>query len=467
MNAVDTSHVGEAVHSKEPLAIVTRANDSQFSDFVNWVLQSIMAAEELRNSGGSLADLPTPSYFGDRFKFMFHDAVAVVSDYGALYERHLQKYYPRSDANRINVDTAAMFALPFGKLRPDTLPIVSSDTLGKIRSRGFLKCGITSAVIFAEFDTSINEWTGLDVDFCKAISAAIFDGAVHVRYDVLGPVERFSSLQNGDVDVLARVTTFTMERDVQEATTGVGFTFSPANFFDSIRFGGVPEFVACADSLDYSTGICSELAACVTGGTTQHKILVSLLPTENIRVSAETSATLEAFANGECNTIFGTFPHDAENEQYSVHSSVLHCFAGGLVEVVPANAAAVGYTGLFEISASEFSRESLSLVTREDDKTWSDFVETIVTATFFAEEAGITQDTYLKMPRIDLFRPIIGNEMLRHAIRQVGSYSEIWERNASSKGLTRFGRNLLNSLPSLGPQLVSDLLWDQPIYAMR
>jgi ABC-type amino acid transport substrate-binding protein len=299
------SVVGQGVHSKEPIAIVTRTDDRQFSDFVNWVLQSIMAAEELRNNGGNIAELPTHTYFGEGLEFMFHDAVAVVSDYGALYTRHLEQFYPRPDANRINVNTGAMFALPFGNLSPKALPNVSGGTLSAIRDRGFLKCGINDAAVFAEFDTTQNEWIGLDVDFCKALSAAIFDGAVHVRYSLLGPTERFLSLQNGEVDVLSRATTYTLERDVQEPTTGSGFSFSPANFFDSIHFSGVPEFVACADRRDYESDFCRDLVTCVTDGTTQHRVLVTLLPEQNIRVSSETSATLEAFVDGRCNTIFG------------------------------------------------------------------------------------------------------------------------------------------------------------------
>ena len=299
--------VGSAVHSKEPLAIVTRADDVQFSDFVNWVLQSIMAAEELRDNRGSIAELPTHTYFGDRHELMFHDAVAVVSDYGALYLLHLEQYHPRSDVNRINGKTAAMFAVPFGNLSPSILPNVSGGTLSVIRERGFLKCGISSVAIFAELDPTRNEWTGLDVDFCKALSAAIFDGAVHVRYDVISPSERFLALHQGDVDVLARETTHTLERDVQEPTTESGFTFSPPNFFDSIRFAGSPEFVACAERLDYESDFCRDLITCVTQGTTQHEILKSSLPEQNIRTSSETSATLEDFVEGRCNTLFGEF----------------------------------------------------------------------------------------------------------------------------------------------------------------
>ena len=157
-----------------------------------------------------------------------------------IYEKHMAPYIPRGDANQINVgNTGAMYATPFGDLQPEVLPETSSVTVDEIRRRGHLKCGITQASIFAEFDAATGSWRGLDVSFCQAIAAAIFDGVVHVRYTVLNPSDRFVALDAGDVDVLARVSTITMERDVLEPTTGKGFTFSPPNFHDEIRFAGV------------------------------------------------------------------------------------------------------------------------------------------------------------------------------------------------------------------------------------
>lgn len=85
------------------------------------------------------------------------------------------------------------------------------------------------------------EWTGLDVDFCKAVSAAIFNGVTStIVYTDLPATERFVALQNGNVDVLARITTLTLERDVFEPNAGAGLTFSQPNFYDGLSFGGIP-----------------------------------------------------------------------------------------------------------------------------------------------------------------------------------------------------------------------------------
>lgn len=233
--------LGSTVHSKEPIALVTRDDDLLFSDFCNWMLHALITAEEVRTSGAStsLSDLPTPTFFGDAFTYMFHDAVTLVGDYGQIYERHLEKYVPRSEANRINHGISpAMFAVPFGNLQPDVVPNVSGGKLEEVRDRGHLRCGISPGAFFAEFDGST--WTGLDVSFCQALSAAIFDGAIHVRYTVLSPTERFMALQDNHVDVLARVTTYTMERDVLEPSTSKGLSFSPPNFHDETHFAGIP-----------------------------------------------------------------------------------------------------------------------------------------------------------------------------------------------------------------------------------
>jgi hypothetical protein len=173
---------------------------------------------------------------------------------------------------------------------------------------------------------------------------------------------------------------------------------------------------------------------CVTEATTQFLVLSEIFPPPRLYVTNSTSETVESFGHGKCNVL-----------------------AGGSVEVSKASIEK-WYSGPYDIGTQSFSRESLALVTLEDDPQWSKFVNWIVVATLYAEEQGITQATYLEMPRVDLFRPLIGDELFRNAIRAVGSYAEIWNRNAGSKGLEREGRNLLNTYP-LGPLLLSDQNW--------
>jgi Bacterial extracellular solute-binding proteins, family 3 len=220
--------------------MVTRDGDSKFSDFVNHILQSLMTAEEMGLSGTVVAsDLKTTDIFGTRYEAMFQDAFQVVGDYSQLYKKHLESLVPRSPANEINLgNTAGMFSKPFGTLRSNNLsPGLTSPTVEEIFQRGYLVVGIIGAPIFAELVNG--EYHGMDVDFAKALSAALFDGIISkVRYVLVSSQERFQKLKDGEVDFLARATTITMERDVKEPTTGHGFTFSTPMFHSSVRLVG-------------------------------------------------------------------------------------------------------------------------------------------------------------------------------------------------------------------------------------
>lgn len=233
--------IGDEIFSKELISMVTRDGDAKFSDFCNWQIKGLFAAEEMRIIGSSKlapSDLLTTLVFGERYKGMFQDAFEVVGDYGALYDRHLEELMPRFDANRINLgDMPGMYAIEFGTVQTSNPPSTTdSPKIREVKQRR-LNCGITETPIFAELNA--DDWIGLDVDYCKAISAALFDGkTTEVTYWVLDPSDRFEALRSGHVDVLARVTTLTMERDVHEKTTGQGFSFSFPNFHDRIRFAG-------------------------------------------------------------------------------------------------------------------------------------------------------------------------------------------------------------------------------------
>lgn len=98
-------------------------------------------------------------------------------------------------------------------------------------------------------------------------------------------------------------------------------------------------------------------------------------------------------------------------------------------------------------------------MTNKEDVIFSKFVDLVVNAIIYAEENGITQETSIQMPRVDLLRPLIGDTMMRNVIEAVGNYQEIWNRH--NEGLEREGRNLLNKVP-LGPTLMTDQTWNRP-----
>jgi ABC-type amino acid transport substrate-binding protein len=183
--------------------------------------------------------LPTTKLFGEDFENMIVNAVAAVGNYEEVYNRSLGS---RSLINMINNrSSGVIYSLPFGNQEAPGFAPMNGGKLGEIKTRGFLNCGVSLNVVFASHNSSTQEWSGFDVDFCRALSAAILNGATNVNFIYLPPSERFRALKDGDVDVLARVTTVTFERDVREPSTESGFTYSQPIFYDALSIAAIPE----------------------------------------------------------------------------------------------------------------------------------------------------------------------------------------------------------------------------------
>src|SRR5213080_537910 len=107
----------------------------------------------------------------------------------------------------------------------------SAQTLNSIKSRGNLNCGANGTLGGFGLPDAQGNWTGLDVDFCRALAAAIFNDPTKVKFVALTAQNRFTALQSGDVDVLARNTTWTSARD-----TSLGLNFTGVNYYDGQGF---------------------------------------------------------------------------------------------------------------------------------------------------------------------------------------------------------------------------------------
>lgn len=406
--------------------MVTRDDDPTFSDFVNWIMEAIIAADEAQITSERAQSLPSITAFGPTFEGMARNAIQAVGNYGELYERSLESLLPRSVTNTVNDggEGGLLYAFPYADLKGVGTGPIPDGTLSKILQRGFLKCGVSKRVIFAaEAD---GEWSGFDVDFCKALSAAIFNGVADtVEYTDLSASERFIALGSGDVDVLSRLTTVTLERDVNEPATGQGFTFTQPNFYDGLTFGGIPPYGACADDLVIIGSSCQNILVCVNVGTTFEEIVKKIFPSRVI-VSREGNA-LEGLADGSCNVI-----------------------AGGITDVSSTSVRNAGYEGPYQTGSGRYSKDPLAMVTRQDDIQWSKFVYWIVSTIFYAEEEGITQSDAESMPEVALFGARF-QDMFKDAIGAVGNYEEIYERNAEDE-VSRGGLNTLNSFLAT-PQL--------------
>eukprot|EP00934_Nitzschia_sp_Nitz4_P005117 Nitzschia sp. Nitz4//scaffold238_size30058//11696//14318//NITZ4_008000-RA/size30058-augustus-gene-0.16-mRNA-1//-1//CDS//3329543531//5107//frame0 len=427
--------LGAQIHSKEPLSMVTRNDDPLWSDYVNWVLETLISAENSYLGAESATLIPGTTVFdygvvGGTFAKVFQDIVATVGNYGDVYERTLESILPRPAPDKINRgNSGVMYAFPFGDLdSAEVTGLVPGGTLETIVNRGYLRCGINNRVIFALFDSATNTWDGFDIDFCKAVSAAIFNGTTDtVEYTDLAASQRFQALLDGEVDVLSRLTTINLARDVRESSVGVGFSFSQPNFFDGLTFGGVPPFAGCADDLDTTSSSCQDLTICVIEGTTFETRLEDLFPSRFLLPSASFQDMIESLNSGDCNVV-----------------------AGGVVDVALTSVRNGGFAGSYETGKKRFSREPLGLVTRQDDPEWARFVYWVVASIVYAEEQGITAETaHELMPTVSLFgSQFLG--MFQDAVGAVGNYGEIYVRQAENE-VPRAGPNEVN-VGLTGPQ---------------
>lgn len=199
--------------------MLTRGNDYQFLDFVNWVLQALLMAEEEGITKDTASRMGITDVFGPDYERMFINAVEAVGNYGEMYARHLEAIVPREGLNLINQDTGLIYSHPFGGVETIGNSPFPGGTLDSIRARGKLICGITGA----------SELSGLGQDYCKALSAGIFGPDGKVEFVNLAD-SGFQSLDSGEIDALANAPV-SLAADVLEPTTGKGFAFSQPYFY--------------------------------------------------------------------------------------------------------------------------------------------------------------------------------------------------------------------------------------------
>ena len=305
----------------------------------------------------------------------------------------------------------------------------AQKTLEAIKARGELVCGVSTGLGGFSVPDSEGKWTGLDVDVCKAVSAAIFGDPNKVKFQALSAQQRFTALQSGEVDVLSRNTTWTLTRD-----TSLGLNFTGVTYYDGQGFM-VPKKlgVKSAKELDGAT-------VCVQPGTTTELNLADYFRANNMKF---TPVVIEALQ--EVNAAF-----------FSGRCDVLTTDASGLASVRK-NDAPKGKSEDYVILPEIISKEPLGPVVRHGDDQFFDIVKWTVFALIEAEEYGITTANVDQMaaesgnPSIKRLlgsTPGMGKALgldeawAKNAIKAVGNYGEIWERNIPALGLPRGINNL-------------------------
>ena len=225
--------------SYESLSLVTRDDDPHWSDIVNYVIQSLITAEAQGITQSMAQDFISASNFGLWSEFVFQTAIAAVGNYGEMYERHYEWFLPRSEINLINVNgTTGLLRTPFfGGLSDSGPEPVAGGEVEVITMNGHLTCGITDqSPGFAEFNSTSGRWSGLDVDYCRALASSLFFGRVTDETLIFRqfdrPEEGHSALVDGTVDVLCgqRVS---LRGDMSGCATCEVFAFSLPYFYEA------------------------------------------------------------------------------------------------------------------------------------------------------------------------------------------------------------------------------------------
>lgn len=298
----------------------------------------------------------------------------------------------------------------------------AGDQLNAIKSKDFIQCGVNTGLAGFSIADSQGNWTGLDVDICRAIAAATLGDAGKVKYTPTTAQQRFTALQSGEIDILSRNTTWTLTRDVS-----LGMTFTGVTFYDGQGFM-VPKSLGITSAKDLSGA-----EVCVQTGTTTELNLADYFRAQGMEFKPVVFESLEesiaAFFNGRC-------------QVYTTDRS-------GLASIRSADAP---NPDDYVVLPETISKEPLGPAVRRGDDEWFSIVRWVVFALIEAEEYGITSQNVDDMkanstnPSIQRLLGASGemgqllgldNDWAYRAIKQVGNYGEIFERNIAPIGLAR------------------------------
>ncbi|MBL3556498.1 amino acid ABC transporter substrate-binding protein [Marinobacter denitrificans] len=290
--------------------------------------------------------------------------------------------------------------------------VSAATTLESVKEKGHLQCGVTSGLPgFSQPDDKGN-WTGIDVDTCRAIAAAVFGDAQAVEFTPLTAKERLTALQSGEIDVLSRNTTWTLTRDAS-----LGLNFTGTNYYDGQGFLINKELgVKDATELNGAT-------ICIQAGTTTELNLSDYFRSEGMEyepiVFDTSEQTVQGFAAGRCDVL------TSDRSQLAALRSKLND---------PSSA---------EILPNTISKEPLGPVVRQGDDQWFNIVKWVLFAQINAEELGITSDNVEEMLKSDNpnIQRLLGtdgdmgaklglpDDFGQKVVKQVGNYGEMYDRN--------------------------------------
>ncbi len=310
-----------------------------------------------------------------------------------------------------------------------TASAASAATLDDVKAKGFVQCGVNTALAGFSAPNDKGEWTGLDVDFCRAVAAAIFGDGTKVKFTPLSAKDRFTALQSGEVDVLSRNTTWTISRD-----TALGLNFAGVTYFDGQGFMINAKKLPGVNSALQLSGA----AVCVQSGTTTELNLADFFKTNNLEynpvVFEKVDEANAAYDAGRCDV-------------YTTDQS-------GLYSIRLALSSPDDHVVLPEI----ISKEPLGPAVRQGDDKWNDIVKWTYFALLNTEELGITKANVEEMktsanPEIKRILGVeaetkigtdlgLTNDWVVNIVKAVGNYGEVFENNVGSGSPLKISRGI-------------------------
>ena len=308
----------------------------------------------------------------------------------------------------------AVFALP-----------ASAGTLDQVKSKGFVQCGVSQGIIGYSAPNDKGDWTGFDVDYCRALAAAIFNDATKVKFTPLSTKDRFTALQSGEVDILSRNTTWTLDRDSK-----LGFNFIGTTYYDGQGFM-VKKSMKINSALELSGA-----SVCTQTGTTTELNLEECFRNNKMKYEvvafATADETIKAYESGRCD-VFTTDASQLYAQRLKFANPDDHMI---LPEII--------------------SKEPLGPVVRHGDDQWFDVAKWTFFAMLNAEELGITSKNVEEMkkstsPEVKRVLGVEGslgeglglpNDWVARIISKVGNYAEVYDRNLGAGSQLKIERGL-------------------------
>jgi len=302
----------------------------------------------------------------------------------------------------------------------------ASSTLALIKEKGFIQCGVNTGLPGFSVPDNKGNWQGLDVDICRAVAAAVFSDANKVKYIPLTAKERFTALQSGEIDILSRNTTWTINRD-----TTLGLNFVGASYYDGQGFIINKDLgVTSALQLDGAT-------VCINSGTTTELNLADYFRHNKMEytpiVFDTADHSIKGFEAGRCDVF--------TSDKSQLYSMRLKLAKPNNVMILP----------------QIISKEPLGPVVRQGDDEWFNVVKWSLFALINAEEIGVTSKNVTKLkttatnPSIKRLLGMEGkvgkglglsNDWAYNIIKQVGNYAEVFDRNLGKDSPLKIERGL-------------------------